>query len=262
MQPLFVRATLVVMFAPARLSLINKKEPEMKRTLECGALFIAAMCFPAMSLAGVDKVYSPRIHAGDMELELRGTYVDSDGSPEDNVRQDKLSLGYAFSDRVSLEAYLNGEKVPGESYELEAYELEGRFNLFQNTQSAFGLLLEVEKEREEDVWELKLGPLYEQNLGEAFRLKANAFVSEEHGADADDSDAEYSGALQFAYMADEEFQPAFEYYGERNNHGVGPVLLGELELGEFELEWEAGVIFGITDNSDDATYRWQIEYEF
>lgn len=234
----------------------------MSVSIKQKTLLVSVVCLPAMAFADVDKVYSPRIHAGDMELEARGTYVDSDDSPSDNVRKDKLSLGYAFSDRFSLEAYLNGEKVPGESYELEAYELEGKFNLFQNAQSAFGLLLEVEKEREDDIWEIKFGPLYEQNLSEEFRLKANAFVSEDHGSDVEESDTEYSGALQIAYTAGDELRPAMEYYGSRNNHGVGPVLLGEFEVGEVELEWEAGVIFGITDNSDDTTYRWQIEYEF
>lgn len=219
---------------------------------------------PLVANAEVDTVYSPRISAGEVDLELRGTYLDDDGEPADNLRTDKLSLGYSFSERFALEAYLVGEKVPGSSYELEAYELEGRYNLFQNQDRALGLLLEVEKEKEDDIWEFKLGPLYEQQI-DTLRVRANAFVERAHGDDVDPDEKgeyEYSGALQLAYTADDDLQPAVEYYGGDNNHGAGPVLLGEFEIGGQELEWEAGVIFGLTSHSDEVTYRWQLEMEF
>ncbi|EKF74054.1 hypothetical protein A11A3_10361 [Alcanivorax hongdengensis A-11-3] len=236
----------------------------MMKSRHQGGLLVLAACLsaPLAAQAEVDKVYSPRIDAGSLELEARSIYLDDDDNPADNSREDKFSIGYAFSDRVALEAYLNAEKVPGESYELEEYELEGRFNLYQNNDSALGLLTEVEKSREDDIWNLKVGPLYEQSFSPLVRMRANAFVGESHGSDVQDSDTEYSGAFQLAYTEDDDLQPAVEYYGARNNHGAGPVLLGEFEIGEQELEWEAGVIFGLTDNSDDVTYRWQLEMEF
>lgn len=232
----------------------------MRNTLCLTALALCAGA-PLIAHAEVDKVYSPRIQAGQLELETRGTYLDDDKNPEDGRFQEKFSLGYAPTDRFAVEAYLNTEKLSGDRYEVEAYELETRFNLFQNANRAFGLLAEVEKEREADVWEYKAGPLYEQNFGKDWRLRANAFAERARGADAGDSDTEYSGAAQLAWVEDDDLAPAVEYYGERNNHGAGPGLLGEFNLGGQELEWQAGVIFGLTDHSDDVTYRWSLEAE-
>lgn len=233
----------------------------MNRTARLMALVLGAG-LPALSLAGVDQVYSPRISAGDWELETRGNYLDDADHPEDGRWLEKFSLGYAFSDRFALEAYLNTEKLPGESFELEAYELEARFNLFQNADYALGLLGEVEKEREEDLWEYKIGPMYEQRLPANFRLKLNAFAEKADGADAEESEIEYSGAAQLAWLEDDELAPALEYYGESGNHGAGPVLLGEFELGDRELEWEVGAIFGLSSGADDVVYRWSLETEF
>lgn len=227
-------------------------------------LMALALCagLPVMSIADVDQVYSPRISAGEWELETRGTYLDDSDHPEDGRWLEKFSLGYAFSDRFALEAYLNTEKLPGESLELEAYELEARFNLFQNRDYALGLLAEVEKEREDEVWEYKIGPLYEQRLPADFRLRLNAFAEKEDGADAEESDIEYSAAAQLAWLEDDELAPALEYYGESGNHGAGPVLLGEFELGGRELEWQAGAIFGLSSGADQVVYRWSLETEF
>lgn len=234
---------------------MNQRLPRLLALAVCAGL-------PTLALADVDKVYSPRIHAGDMELETRGTYLDDPDQAEDGRWLQKFSLGYAFSDRLALEAYLNSEKLRGESLELEAYELEARFNLFQNPDRALALLAEVEKEREDDVWEYKVGPLYEQRLPSDLRLRLNAFAEKQDGADADESDIEYSGAAQLAWLADDDLAPALEYYGESGNHGAGPVLLGEFELGGQELEWEAGAIFGLSDSADRVVYRWSLEMEF
>ncbi|MCU5787757.1 hypothetical protein [Alloalcanivorax marinus] len=120
----------------------------------------------------------------------------------------------------------------------------------------------MEKEREDDVWEYKIGPLYEQRLPADWRLRLNAFAEKQDGADAEEDEIEYSGAAQLAWLADDELAPALEYYGESGNHGAGPVLLGEFELGGHELEWEAGAIFGLSGGADDVVYRWSLEAEF
>ncbi|GAA5118458.1 hypothetical protein [Alloalcanivorax gelatiniphagus] len=234
---------------------MNQRLPRLLALACCAGL-------PTLTLADVDKVYSPRIHAGEWELETRGTYLDDGDREEDGRWLQKFSLGYAFSDRFALEAYLNTEKLPGEAFELEAYELEGRFNLFQNRDYALALLGEVEKERDEDLWEYKIGPLYEQRLPGDFRLRLNAFAEKQDGDDAEEDEVEYSAAAQLAWLEDDDLAPALEYYGESGNHGAGPVLLGEFKLGGHELEWEAGAILGLSDGADDVVYRWSLEAEF
>ncbi|MDX1804707.1 MAG: hypothetical protein R3292_11540 [Alcanivorax sp.] len=219
---------------------------------------LSALGLSTAAQAEVDRLYSPRISAHALSAEFRSTYVDDSNSPRDDQRQDKLAIHYAFNSRVALGAYLGAMKMPGRAYRRESNALQGRMNIFQNRQHALGVQAQVSKARNDDIWELKVGSLYEQTLGNKVRLQANAFISQVHGSDALNTNTAYSGALQLAYTHSKCLQPAIEYYGSRNDHGVGPVLLGSAAVAGHPLRWQAGVILGVTDNATDTTLRAQL----
>jgi hypothetical protein len=42
---------------------------------------------------------------------------------------------------------------------------------------------------------------------------------------------------------------------------MGPAILAEFRMGSSILELQAGVAFGLTTDSDDMIYRWELEIE-
>ena len=186
----------------------------------------------------VDEIYSPRVTAGDLEIGVVGAFLDSEGSEIDN---------------------LNAIKRPGGAYSLEEYEIELIGNFFQDTESAAGLFIELSKEHGQKAGGVTLGSLYERQLYAHYSILTNLLVSRSFGED--DEQLEPTGSLQFAYTKSDTFQPGLEYYGAENNHLMGPAILAEFRMGSSILELQAGVAFGLTTDSDDMIYRWELEIE-
>lgn len=48
-----------------------------------------------------------------------------------------------------------------------------------------------------------------------------------------------------------------------DSEGIGPVLLGNFKLnGRKQIRWEAGVIFGLDNETADQTCKFLLEFEF
>ena len=68
-------------------------------------------------------------------------------------------------------------------------------------------------------------------------------------------------------------EPGFQAYGQpgpfghfaalgQQDHRVGPQLFGKVEkIGPGSLNWNGGVLFGLTPAAPRLTLRWQAEYE-
>lgn len=207
----------------------------------------------------VDEIYSPRVTAGDLEIGVVGAFLDSEGSEIDNLRADQWEVGYGLSERLSAELNFNAIKRPGRAYSLEEYEIELIGNFFQDTESAAGLFIELSKEHGQKAGGVTLGSLYERQLYAHYSILTNLLVSRSFGED--DEQLEPTGSLQFAYTKSDTFQPGLEYYGAENNHLMGPAILAEFRMGSSILELQAGVAFGLTRDSDDMIYRWELEIE-
>ncbi|WP_339750509.1 hypothetical protein [uncultured Marinobacter sp.] len=207
----------------------------------------------------VDEIFSPRITAGDLEIGVVGAFLDSQGSEDDNLRFEQWEIGYGITDRFSAELNFNANKSPGSAYSLKEYEIELVGNFFQDHESAAGLLLELSKEHRGTGSEIEIGPLYERQLADHYRILTNVLVSRSFGED--DEQLELTGSARAAYTKSETFQLALEYYGARNNHLLGPAILAEFRVGSSLLELQAGVVFGLSPESDDVIYRWELGME-
>ncbi len=117
--------------------------------------------------AGVDKVYGPNVEPGEIELELRGHYIDDNDPSWDGAQKSKIGVGYGIAPRVFVEGYLVFEKGANADYALEALEIEAKFQLSEQGEyfADFGLLTELEKVRAVDEWEFKVGPLIQKPIG-------------------------------------------------------------------------------------------------
>ncbi|WP_243391591.1 hypothetical protein [Pseudohalioglobus lutimaris] len=212
----------------------------------------------------IDKVYHPYVEQLEWELEWRATLADEDPpSGEERLQLHRLGLGRAVSEYVFVEAYLIGEQSAGEGLGLEAYEIEMLWQLSEQGEHIvdYGLLFELEKEHNRDIWEASTAVLLEKEFGR-FSATANLGLTFEGGSDIAD-EWETALALQGRYRYSPRFEPALEMYSGEDTLGAGPVLLGLERLGPLSaLKWQAGVIFGLDDTTADYTVRALLEYEF
>lgn len=209
--------------------------------------------------AGVDKVYDPYVHQGELEIESRAVHK-FDDEDEHKIR---LGVGYGVNSFWFVEGYVIGEKESGEHFEVSDVEIESKFQLSEQGQYWLdsGLLVELEKELDESVWELKAGPIFQKQIKD-WVITTNFMMEKKFGPDAAERDVKLLGSAQLKYRYSASLEPAIEYYGDEETHAIGPVLLGKTKWGGTPVKWELGALGGLNDDTPDFNLRWLIEWEF
>jgi hypothetical protein len=227
------------------------------------SMSLAALPARADGLA-IDKVYHPYVDPLGWELEWRATHSDYNPSTgRDRGEVQRLGLARAVAPNLALEGYLIGSRAKGEDFDLAGYELEALWQLTEQGERAldYGLLFELERANHDGIWEAATTLLLERELGR-FSATANLELAYEGGGDIS-NELETGLALQGRYRLRPEFEPSLELYMADNTRGLGPVAQGLFRLGlQRRLHYEAGVIFGVDDNTPDVTLRVLLEYEF
>jgi hypothetical protein len=212
----------------------------------------------------VDKVYHPYVDQLAWELEWRLVQANEDPATGRERRQlQRLGMGRAVGERLFAEVYLIGGQNADESLEVEGYEAEALWQLSEQGEFLldYGLLFEVEKERDLDRWEYATTLLLEREFG-SLSATANAGVVYEWGSDVSD-EIETTLSLQGRYRYSPQFEPALELYMGEETRGLGPVVLGRKRFGQMRaLRWELGLILGLESSTADYTLRAMLEYEF
>ncbi len=213
--------------------------------------------------AGIDKVYGTTVEQGEREFEMRGLHVIDDDGGSEGEKTVKIGLGYGVNATWFVEGYLEVEDERGENAEIEAYELENRFQLSQPGEYAvdFGLLAEIEKVRELDIVEFKAGPLFQKDFGN-WTGKANLLVERQFGDDKTEDEWEFITRTQLKYRMSSAFEPGIEYHGEEHSKALGLVGMGGVALDGAAFEWLLGVFAGLNDDTADTQLRWEAELEF
>ena len=235
----------------------------------------------AMAQSSANKVYGTRITADKLEFGARGG-LDADSRSEvDGKHKHKLSVGYGMTDYwwSELIAELERGGRDGDNFIYEATEWENRFEFLGETDYLPGIgfytaYVFAVKDGKADKVEARA--VFEKRIG-ALRQRLNVTFEREIGSNRD-------GGLEMGYAwqtkwyllddlaEDLSLQPGFEAYGEfgrinafasgaEQRHQVGPVLLGELGLGQLgKVELRVGAMFGVTRASPDITLTWMAEY--
>ena len=212
---------------------------------------------------GVDKVYHPYVEAMEQELEYRVVGHDRIDDANPGGQSHMLGYGRAFGERWFVEVYLVGDKTDGESLELEAYEVEARYQITEQGEfwADWGLLLELEKERGEDIWEAAAGLLVEKETGR-WSTTVNLSMISEWGDDIDD-ELETKLAIQSRFRYRPWFEPGVELHSAEDTSALGPLLQGDIRLGNRRnLHWEAGYFIGLGADTPDHSARAGLEFEF
>jgi hypothetical protein len=237
------------------------------------------------------EIKSPLVEQGNLEFEWHGAVQsrfpkgedeededDGGGGDEDeeNVRQaHQLSVGYGVTDFWLPELELGLEQEKGDDLKAESIGIENTFQLLP-TDSYFanlGLLFTYEASVRDNVHGLEFGPLVEMPLG-PFTNTANLLFEQEFGSDRESASPAFGYAWQTLYGVTGGLSLGFEAFGEiekfandpprlsQQDHRIGPVTYYETELGPFELSIGAGFLFGLTDETPDNTFKFDVELEW
>jgi hypothetical protein len=225
---------------------------------------LALLCTPALADGLViDKIYHPYVQPLERELEFRSIIENNSGASAGDRRKYRLGYGQSLSDYWFGEIYLIGEENDDQGLRLDAYELEALWQITEQGEYAadWGLLLELEKLRSDDIMEFATALLIEKEW-RRWSGTANLYAIYEFGSDIED-ELETALALQTRYRYSRAIEPAVEFYLGEDTQGLGPVIMGSRPLGDArQLRWEGGVIFGVDDDTPDQTFRLLLEYEF
>jgi hypothetical protein len=211
----------------------------------------------------IDKIYHPYVQLLEREIEYTGRYQhDKDTAIESGFRH-RLGYGQSLSDTIFVEAYIIAEDSYGESSKVEAFELELKWQLTEQGEfdNDWGLLFELENEREDNIWEAST-TLIALHEWEQWILTNNFSVIYEAGSAIDNEfEVAYSGQLRYRNTAS--FEPAIELFQSQDTSAIGPMATGLVRLGGGKkLFWEFGVLIGVNNDTPDTNWKLNLEYEF
>jgi len=215
------------------------------------------------------KVYLPNVDYGEWEFELRGGYADR-GNGEGDEAQYVFDVGRGVTPWwfTEIAVFYSDPQNGGATWEEFKSE-----NIFQLTNPGehwldFGILFEIVHNRVEGLNEIELGPLFQKEFG---RDQFNLAIEFERELE-DGTRTEWTYAAQWKRRGNPRLEWGLQAFGELGEVGelgsvhdnrIGPAIFGQVQLGSRnKLKYDAGVQFGMGRDAADATFRFQLEYEF
>ena len=242
----------------------------LRRALpRCVALALLAGAASPAFAGPADKVYRPFVEKGETEFEFRSGYRDFSGGPD--VYASVFDVGYGVTDRWKTELVVEYEGETGLGGKMEAIEWENVFVLTEQGKYwvDVGLFAEYEHSFSAGPDEIKIGPLFEKEIGRTV-ANLNLLFEREIGSGAsDETELDYSWQVRWRGKEALEFGVqgfgglgALDHLGDEASHSIGPALFGvkRLKNGD-KLAYDAAVLAGINDEAPDMTLRVSLEYE-
>lgn len=211
----------------------------------------------------VGKVYDPYVQPLEKEFELHSQYWADGREQFDEVFTYKAGYGQTLGTRLFAEFYLTAEGQDSMDSELSGYEIELKYQLTEQGEYNYdwGLLVEIEREVDEHVWESKAAVLLAKDWQRIGLLGNLAVVYESGKGIKNEWETEFSGQIKYrhAYY----FEPGLELFLAENTQAFGPNFMGMLRMNDNrKLYWQLGLIAGIDAETPDLNLKLNLEYEF
>ena len=238
-----------------------------------GAALTLATAVPA---AADFKVQMPDAETGEFAIEPLGDY----GRDPKRAHSGELSTTQEFEYgvngfwRTELEFEQNRDAGPGQSLNFSQVTSENFLVFTERGQYWLdaGLFAEFGKATiRGSPNEFTLGPMFRKELLGTINT-VNLFIQKEVGPTSSRQPF-FVYAWETRLALGTPIEPGFQAYGNPsgfegfNSHWpqdnrIGPQLFGTIHnIGPGTLNWNAGILFGITSASPRETIRWQLEYE-
>jgi hypothetical protein len=211
-------------------------------------------------------IYSPTVVQGQSEVELRAAQYRDSSLVLDTARGHAFSIAHSFTDWWKAEVYLGQYiRAPRQPTTLDSYEFENTFQLAPTGEywADPGFLVSYEyTPHNGQANEVEFGPLFQKQTGRVMQ-RLNLLWGKEVGTGAE-RQYEFRSAYSVSYSWRRGFAPGIEVFAHPANDAymAGPVFYGEQIVGTSELEYSAGMVFGLGRKSPDTTLMLRLEYEF
>ncbi|MDH5326972.1 MAG: hypothetical protein OEZ68_14475 [Gammaproteobacteria bacterium] len=228
------------------------------------------------------SVFSPMIEEGETGVELRYARVMAGEALEKGSQNLEAALEWHFSENWRMEFTLENEQPKGMSMETEMVELEFIRGLTEQEGSegfssavvlGYGL---AQEDLAADTVSLGMylmrgygvagnGQEKEENESSyASSVLVNAVYERQVGSNST-GETEFSYGIQYKHALDG-FSAGLELFGEMNDvakeHYAGPVLFGELPLGEAGVAYQLGYMVGLSEAAVDGVLKLNLGMEF
>ena len=222
------------------------------------------------ALAGpANKIYRPIVEKGETEIEFRGGYRTTGGGADEYATI--LDLAYGFTTHWKSEFVIEYADEDGMGPKLEAVEWENVIVFTEQGEhwADVGLLIEYEHTFADGPDELKIGPLFEKEIGNTI-ADLNLIFAHQVGRDAS-SETELDYAWQLKWRGKEALEWGVQGLGglgtlgdlgDGDSHIIGPALFGVQRLASGnKLAYDAAILAGLNAAAPDLTIRFQLEFE-
>lgn len=223
--------------------------------------------FRVQLCAGGQGCFLALCFKGEWEIEGKTEYlIDSDNNVDGSWEQ-SLEVGYGLTDFMSVEVGVEFEDEPGEDTKTSGVEFEAKFQFTDKGEYFVDSGAKVEYKHDTATGADKIGAkiIFAKSF-EEFSHKANFKIEREIGDNSADHE-EYDFSWATKYSLSDDLALGGEYYADfadltedydGQKHRLGPVVYGEFA----GLEYEAGVLAGISRAAPDATVKINLGYEF
>jgi hypothetical protein len=250
--------------------------------LVAAGIALACLAFPALAWADF-KVWTPDVNAGEQALENVGDLGFDPTRSKSGEQSHTVEYEYGLTPwwQTELEVEFNRDPGPGRGTRLDQLTTENLFQFTERGQYWLDVGFFAEYGRSMlggNASEVTLGPVLRKDFSDTSN-SLNLFLSKNLG-----QDGSARPQLLFAWETRVDawlvhlgrravVEPGFQVYGQpgalgrfakwsEQNERAGPQLFGKIfNLGPGSLEWNGGVLFGLTPAVPRTTLRWQIEYE-
>ena len=242
----------------------------IKRPLQSLLFFLLGCVATNVVMAGsADRVYSPVVEQGETELEWRGGYRDFASAPSDHAFI--FDVGYGVTNWWKTELVLEYAAEDGNPGKLEAWEWENIIVLTEQGKYWLdvGLFAEYEHGFSAGPDELKIGPMFQKEIGSTITNLNLLFKHEVGSGSSSDTELDYS--WQVKWRGNQALEWGVQGFGGLgvlgdlgvgDKHSIGPAIfsLHRLASGN-KIGFDAAVLAGLNEAAPDLTVRFQLEYE-
>jgi high-affinity iron transporter len=268
---------LTVTMIGVAMQVVNQKKVVVKVAALSLALPLMLSVAPPAKAEPASKVYTLNVVQGETELEfLGGQYLDN-SDIVDGEREWKFAVSHGMTQNWYSELEAEWEKEPetGTGTHYDGFEWT---NIFQFTERGeyfldLGLYTELNfPDVHNEANEVAIGPMFQKETAAATYNLNLTWVRNYNGYQVDDMTT-----FEYSFQARVKGDPMLEYgiqaigdLGEWNHmktftnqeHKIGPAVFGEVKAGgKNKLSYDGALLFGVTDDSQDATLRFAISYE-
>lgn len=234
------------------------------------AVFSAALLLGASTAMAANKVSSPDVTKGQIELEYRGGYDFDDTSSRDGQQTHRFVGNYGITDRWRTEFKLN---LQGDSDDLDWTYLEwsNRYQIFKEGEAWLRLAIQENyklalQDGSPDRFEITV--LAAKDIGATSHVTNINFENQLGDNAVGGTNFNVSWKSKYRYQPN--LEPGFEFYGDFGRIGspsskspdrffLGPVLSGKLDYG---IKYDVGYLFGMDADAADGRLKMIFTYAF